>query len=44
VKYAAATAAHCETVLRGFYEFHREAGSGPMVNPARWRAATGPGG
>lgn len=33
VKYAAATAAHCETVLRGFYEFHREAGSGPMVNP-----------
>jgi hypothetical protein len=33
VKYAAATVAHCETVLRGFYEFHREAGSGPMVNP-----------
>ena len=25
--------AHCETVLRGFYEFHLESGSGPMVNP-----------
>jgi site-specific recombinase XerC len=33
VKYAARTAAHCETVLRGFYEFHLEAGTGPMVNP-----------
>ncbi|MCA1706165.1 MAG: tyrosine-type recombinase/integrase [Actinobacteria bacterium] len=33
VKYAARTVAHCETVLRGFYEFHLEAGSGPMVNP-----------
>lgn len=32
-KYAAATVAHCETVLRGFYEFHLEVGSGPMVNP-----------
>jgi site-specific recombinase XerD len=31
--YAGATAAHSESVLRGFYEFHREAGSGPMVNP-----------
>jgi len=31
--YAAATTAHSETVLRGFYDFHREAGSGPMVNP-----------
>ena len=31
--YAPATVAHCETVLRGFYEFHLEAGSGPMVNP-----------
>ena len=31
--YAAATAAHCETVLRHFYDFHLEAGSGPMVNP-----------
>jgi site-specific recombinase XerC len=32
-KYAPATAAHSETVLRRFYEFHLEAGSGPMVNP-----------
>jgi site-specific recombinase XerC len=32
-KYAASTRGHCESVLRGFYEFHREAGSGPMVNP-----------
>ena len=41
-RYAAAAAAHCETVLRGFYEFHLEAGSGPMVNPfplARSRGA-----
>jgi site-specific recombinase XerD len=39
--YAAATAAHCETVLRHFYDFHLEAGIGPMVNPfplARGRA------
>jgi site-specific recombinase XerD len=32
-RYAPATIAHCETVLRSFYEFHLEAGSGPMVNP-----------
>jgi integrase len=32
-RYAPATVAHCETVLRGFYGFHLEAGSGPMVNP-----------
>jgi integrase len=31
--YAAATRAHSETVLRGFYDFCRDAGSGPMVNP-----------
>ena len=31
--YAAATAAHCETVLRHFYDFHLESGTGPMVNP-----------
>lgn len=32
----------CPSVLRGFYEFHREAGTGPMVNPfllARGRRA-----
>ena len=32
-RYAAATVAHCETVLRSFYDFHLEAGTGPMVNP-----------
>jgi site-specific recombinase XerD len=32
-KYAARTLAHCESVVRGFYDFHLEAGSGPMVNP-----------
>jgi site-specific recombinase XerC len=32
-KYAASTRAHSETVLRVFYEFHRDAGTGPMVNP-----------
>jgi integrase len=32
-KYAAATRAHSESVLRAFYEFHRDAGTGPMINP-----------
>jgi site-specific recombinase XerC len=32
-KYASSTVAHCETVLRSFYSFHLEAGSGPLVNP-----------
>jgi integrase len=32
-KYAPATAAHAESVLRGFYEFHLDGGTGPMVNP-----------
>jgi len=32
-KYASATLAHGESVLRGFYDFHCEAGTGPMVNP-----------
>jgi integrase len=31
--YAPATVAHCESVLRGFYDFHLEAGTGPMLNP-----------
>jgi integrase len=31
--YATATVLHCESVLRGFYDFHLEAGTGPMVNP-----------
>jgi len=33
VGYDASTAAHSESVLRGFYDFHLEAGTGPMVNP-----------
>ncbi|MFE9776156.1 tyrosine-type recombinase/integrase [Streptomyces sp. NPDC005931] len=33
LKYAASTRAHCETVLRTFYDFHREEGSGPLLNP-----------
>jgi hypothetical protein len=31
--YAASVRAHSETVLRGFYEVHRQAGTGPVVNP-----------
>jgi site-specific recombinase XerD len=31
--YSAAVRAHAETVLRGFYDFHLQAGSGPIVNP-----------
>jgi integrase len=31
--YASATIAHAESVLRAFYDFHLEAGTGPMVNP-----------
>ncbi|WP_327113380.1 site-specific integrase [Nocardia sp. NBC_01730] len=31
--YAPATVAHSETVLRTFYDFHRDAGSGPILNP-----------
>jgi integrase len=31
--YAPTTSAHSETVLRGFYDFHRDVGSGPMVSP-----------
>jgi hypothetical protein len=37
--YATATVVHCESVLRGFYGFHLEAGTGPMVN--RFRLARG---
>ncbi|OHV63077.1 MULTISPECIES: site-specific integrase [unclassified Pseudofrankia] len=32
-RYEASTVAHCESVLRGFYDFHLEAGTGPMLNP-----------
>jgi site-specific recombinase XerD len=31
--YASATVAHCETVLRSFYDFHRDEGTGPILNP-----------
>ncbi len=31
--FAPAVRAHCETVLRSFYEFHRDAGTGPIINP-----------
>ena len=31
--YATATVLHCETVLRSFYEYHLQAGTGPIVNP-----------
>jgi hypothetical protein len=30
-RYEAATVAHCESVLRGFYDLHLEAGTGPML-------------
>jgi len=32
-KFAASTRAHIETVLRLFYDFHLEAGRGPIMNP-----------
>ena len=32
-KYATSTLAHSETVLRSFYAFHCEVGSGPIMNP-----------
>lgn len=31
--YAPASITHSETVLRRFYEFHRDGGSGPIINP-----------
>jgi hypothetical protein len=32
-RYEAATAAHCESVPRAFYDLHLEVGTGPMLNP-----------
>jgi len=32
-RYAPSTVAHAESVLRAFYDFHLELGTGPMVNP-----------
>lgn len=31
--YAVSTVRHSETVLRSFYEMHREEGTGPVINP-----------
>ncbi|NMO50700.1 tyrosine-type recombinase/integrase [Actinoplanes sp. TBRC 11911] len=31
--YAPSVRAHCETVLRRFYDFHLDVGSGPLINP-----------
>jgi len=31
--YSASARAHSETVLRNFYDFHREAATGPILNP-----------
>ena len=31
--YSISARLHSETVLRGFYDFHRDVGSGPLVNP-----------
>lgn len=31
--YSVAVVVHSETVLRGFYDFHRDAGTGPVLNP-----------
>lgn len=31
--YSASLRAHSETVLRGFYDFHRDVGTGPILNP-----------
>jgi integrase family protein with SAM-like domain len=33
VAYSPSVRAHCETVVRSFYDFHVEAGTGPLVNP-----------
>ena len=33
VPYAPSVRAHSETVLRAFYDLHRDAGTGPVVNP-----------
>jgi site-specific recombinase XerD len=33
VPFAASVRAHSETVLRSFYDYHRDAGTGPIVNP-----------
>jgi integrase len=32
-RYSPATVAHCETVVRSFYDYHVQMGTGPIVNP-----------
>lgn len=32
-QYSARTRAHCKTVLRTFYDFHLDEGTGPIINP-----------
>ena len=34
--YSTSVRAHSETVLRSFYDFHLDAGTGPVVNPFPW--------
>ncbi len=41
--YAPSVRAHSETVLRSFYDFHLEAGTGPVVNPFPLDRARGAG-
>jgi site-specific recombinase XerD len=41
--YAPSVRAHSETVLRSFYDFHLEAGTGPLVNPFPLDRARGTG-
>ena len=43
VAYSPSVRAHCETVLRSFYDFHLEAGTGPLVNPFPLDRARGAG-
>ena len=40
--YSPATVAHSETVLRSFYDFHRDAGTGPLLNPVSYTHLTLP--
>lgn len=42
-RYEMATVAHCESVLRAFYDFHLEARTGPMINPFPLSRHRGPG-
>lgn len=34
--YSTSVRAHSETVLRSFYDFHLDAGTGPVLNPFPW--------